>query len=159
MGRCGSENARCWNTGRVAFLECKNAMSENVTATENRIDKRTRRAQWEGFEFGVPTDGYVLVRNVSKAEPSVYTVAVEGGRASSCSCPDWTHREPNGGCKHMRAVEAQSGVMLAASVGGEVTREDARPADCTCLPTFERLPCWPCYRDHFETPNPNAEEQ
>lgn len=133
-------------------------MSKNATATENRIDKRARRAQWEGFEFCVPTGGRVNVKNTSKAEPSVYTVAVGGGRASSCSCPDWKHREPDGGCKHMRAVEAQSSVMLAASAGGEVTPEEARPADCACHASFEELPCWPCYRDGFETPNPEAEE-
>lgn len=33
---------------------------------------------------------------------------------------------------------------------------DRRPMDCDCLPTFEDLPCWPCYRDGFRMPNPNA---
>lgn len=34
---------------------------------------------------------------------------------------------------------------------------DGRPDDCTCLSTFEELPCWPCFRDGFETPNPTGE--
>lgn len=133
-------------------------MSKNATATQERTDKRTLRARWEGFEFSIHQEGRVTVRNVSKAEPTEYTVTVEGGRASSCSCPDWKHREPEGGCKHMRAVEVQSGVMLAASVGNEVSREDARPADCACLASFEGIPCWPCFSAGFETPNPNVEE-
>lgn len=36
-------------------------------------------------------------------------------------------------------------------------QEDRRPADCDCLPTFTDLPCWPCYRDGFQVPNPAAE--
>jgi hypothetical protein len=35
-------------------------------------------------------------------------------------------------------------------------QEDRRPADCDCLPTFNDLPCWPCYRDGFRVPNPDA---
>ena len=40
----------------------------------------------------------------------------------------------------------------------ELTHFDGRPGDCDCLPTFDELPCWPCYRDGFDVPNPNAEE-
>jgi len=36
-----------------------------------------------------------------------------------------------------------------------------RPGDCRCSPfdveTGLRLPCWPCYRDGFEKPNPDPE--
>lgn len=30
-----------------------------------------------------------------------------------------------------------------------------RPEDCDCSPQFEDLPCWPCFREGFETPNPD----
>lgn len=31
-----------------------------------------------------------------------------------------------------------------------------RPDDCACTGPDDELVCWPCYRDGFETPNPNA---
>lgn len=37
------------------------------------------------------------------------------------------------------------------------TTLDERPDGCTCLPSFDGLPCWPCYRAGFEVPNPSAE--
>jgi len=37
----------------------------------------------------------------------------------------------------------------------ELTHFDGRPEDCDCWATGE-LPCWPCFRDGFEEPNPNA---
>lgn len=133
-------------------------MSKNATATQERTDKRTLRAQWEGFEFCVPTQGRVNVKNTSKANPSVYTVTLTSRSAVGCSCPDWEHREPKGGCKHMRAVEAQDAVTLAAGNEDVSYCDDRRPANCGCLASFEDLPCWPCYRNGFETPKPNAGE-
>jgi len=41
----------------------------------------------------------------------------------------------------------------------ELTDFDARPADCDCLPSFEGLCCFPCYRDGFREPNPNVAEE
>jgi hypothetical protein len=41
----------------------------------------------------------------------------------------------------------------------ELTDFDARPQACTCAPTFDELPCWPCYRAGFEEPNPNVDEE
>lgn len=54
--------------------------------------------------------------------------------------------------------------VMEGLVGGTTTERsrgweqqvDRRPADCDCLPTFEDLPCWPCYRDGFRMPNPDA---
>lgn len=131
-------------------------MIENATATQERTDKRTLRAEWEGFEFCVLTQGRVNVKNRSKANPSVYTVTVTNQSVTGCSCPDWEHREPEGGCKHMRAVEAQEAVTLAAGGREGDSTDKGRPADCDCHATFEELPCWPCYRDGFETPNPEV---
>lgn len=35
-----------------------------------------------------------------------------------------------------------------------------RPEDCECAPFMadHGLPCWPCYRDGFETPNPDSSQ-
>jgi len=40
----------------------------------------------------------------------------------------------------------------------ESDHSDKRPDDCDCSPLFEELPCWPCFRDGFEEPNPNVGE-
>lgn len=44
----------------------------------------------------------------------VYDVQSESGNtyrvdivAGDCSCPDWQHREPEGGCKHLRRVRLE----------------------------------------------------
>jgi hypothetical protein len=63
-------------------------------------------------------------------------------------------------------VAASDGGIIEAGDDGEILQDNddsekgRRPADCDCLATFEDLPCWPCYRDNFETPNPevNADE-
>lgn len=36
-----------------------------------------------------------------------------------------------------------------------------RPEDCECIPLIndDGLPCWPCKRDGFETPNPDRTEE
>jgi hypothetical protein len=38
----------------------------------------------------------------------------------------------------------------------QATLDDVRPEDCDCSPRCEGLPCWACYRDGFETPNPEV---
>jgi hypothetical protein len=61
-------------------------------------------------------------------------------------------------------LEAASAVSTLKTDGG-VTVEEAesehsnkRPDECDCTPLMEELPCWPCYRDGFEKPNPNVGE-
>jgi hypothetical protein len=55
-------------------------------------------------------------------------------------------------------VVASDGGIIEAGDEGEVLDEgdgDGRPEDCDCSPLFDELPCWPCYRDGFEEPNPD----
>jgi len=40
------------------------------------------------------------------AEPSTYLVDLETG---ACECPDSTHRDPEGGCEHIRRVRFTTG--------------------------------------------------
>lgn len=51
----------------------------------------------------------------------------------------------DGGVKTIGAEEPETG-----------STDKGRPADCDCHATFEELPCWPCYRDSFEVPNPEV---
>ncbi|MFC7009903.1 SWIM zinc finger family protein [Halalkalicoccus salilacus] len=150
---------------------CKNTLS----ALE--FDASTaKRAQYEAFDFELEAPGLVTVRNESheNADEHSYRVNVKNGVPVACECPaDMYH---DGACKHRVAVAIREPVPEAATEyetdqepaiitdGGTITertvpceqRAESRPADCDCLPTFEELPCWPCYRDGFHTPNPEA---
>jgi hypothetical protein len=98
-------------------------MSKTAVGTESSIDAAEQcrrdalRAEFEGFEFRVPTEGRVLVTNVSYGETEAdehrYVVTVENGVAWSCTCPHHKHRSAR--CKHMRAVSDRDAVLMAAS--------------------------------------------
>jgi SWIM zinc finger len=137
----------------------------------------SKRAQYEAFDFELEAPGLVTVRNESheNADEHSYRVNVEDGLPVACECPSDTYHD--GACKHRVAVAIREPVLEAASdyerteesevatdggttveySGVSEQREESRPAECDCLPTFEDLPCWPCYREGFRTPNPHAE--
>ena len=134
--------------------------------------KIAKRASWEAFEFTLIGGGDVEVVNTSHEEPSEhsYTVHVEGGIPSDCTCPAFEYQ--NGPCKHQVAVAIREPVLEAATAeptlkadggvtveGIESDHSEERPDDCDCSPLFEELPCWPCYRDGFEEPNPNVRKE
>ena len=92
--------------------------SSRQEGTDDEPTTSERRAEWEGFEFRVPAEGAVRVENVSYGDDSdehVYVVSVEGGIPFDCTCPAWEYHNPEGGCKHMVAVENQPAVTRAAS--------------------------------------------
>jgi hypothetical protein len=89
-------------------------MSNHELTAEERTD---RRATYEAFEFAVCGDReHVNVSNVShgseNASEHTYTVTVWDSPVS-CTCPDYKYRHRC--CKHMRAVEANDAVMMAAT--------------------------------------------
>ena len=59
------------------------------------------------------------------------------------------------------ATTAEESTELSPITALEVETEndDDRPDDCDCLPTFDDLPCWGCYRDGFRSPNPNVDDE
>jgi hypothetical protein len=129
-----------------------------------------KRASWEAFEFTLLGDGDVEVVNTSHENPDehTYTVHVEGGIPAHCTCPAWEYQK--GPCKHMVAVAIREPVLEAVTAeptmraDGGVTFEadstddsDERPDDCNCSLSMKDLPCWPCFRDGFEEPNPIPE--
>lgn len=125
------------------------------------------------------------VYSVTTQSGSEYRVDALEGR---CTCPDKQHNLEDGElCKHERRVRFATGewavpawadrsaidpqigehvsgtVQVAASDGGDLLAVDPesdqeRPDDCDCSPRVEDLPCWPCYRDGFEEPSQNTEE-
>lgn len=58
------------------------------------------------------------------------------------------------------ATDGGADVIVAGDgaeiLGGDDVQEpgDDRPDDCQCWDADGDLPCWPCYRDGFEEPNP-----
>jgi len=81
------------------------------TTTEHTpdLEKRTRRALEEYITI-LPDagngDGETIVTAVSESGSS-YTVDVRDGR---CGCPDSEHRNPDGGCKHLRRARFALGL-------------------------------------------------
>jgi hypothetical protein len=62
-------------------------------------------------------------------------------------------------------VATSDGGIIEAGDDGEILDEqdpdDDRPDDCDCgdWNAGLDLPCWPCYRDGFEEPNPDADDE
>lgn len=88
-------------------------MSTNATHGYESIDPRTERALTECMSV-LPEGG------------DVYTVVGENGgtyrvdgREQRCTCPDHRHRNPDGGCKHIRRVAFATGAeSVPAGVDG-----------------------------------------
>jgi len=85
-------------------------MSKNETnGQESGESVDEQRARWERFSMTVldgDGGGYVNVRNDSHGDDAgahIYSVAVENGEATGCSCPHAVHRGAH--CKHQVAVE------------------------------------------------------
>lgn len=60
-----------------------------------------------------------------------------------------------------RITATDGGITEVRENEHDTDEERGRPDDCDCgdWNDGQSLPCWPCYRDGFETPNPNTEEQ
>ncbi|WP_435066079.1 SWIM zinc finger family protein [Halobaculum sp. EA56] len=89
----------------------------NSATALRALDPTTRvikRAQYECFEFTLCPEG-TRVRNESYADPEnhEYTVRVEGGFPTACTCPADTNRPE--ACKHRVAVAIRRPILAAAS--------------------------------------------
>jgi len=81
--------------------------------------------------------GYVNVRNDSHGDDAgahIYSVRVEAGSATGCSCPHATHRGAH--CKHQVAVEDRPLVVSSAAAAGAsdapVATDGGREPDHRC---------------------------
>ena len=90
-------------------------MTQNDSGRENghdgiEVEKRTRRALEEPLSVvdlnGTPLDGTESIVRVISHTGGDYRVDVRDGR---CSCPDAKHRDPDGGCKHVRRARIATG--------------------------------------------------
>jgi hypothetical protein len=102
-------------------------MSKNETrGQESSEPVDEQRARWERFAMTVCENGYVNVCNQSHNDDSDHTYSVEVSErgATGCSCPHYQHRSPEGGCKHMIAVEQSPIVLSSASAASQVVMTD-----------------------------------
>jgi hypothetical protein len=92
-------------------------MTQNVSGRENghdgiEVEKRTRRALEEPLSV-VALDGTPVE---SRDDTVVMVVSASGenyhvdATAERCECPDAKHRDPDGGCKHVRRARAALGI-------------------------------------------------
>jgi len=119
-----------------------------------------KRAQYEAFAFSL-SDGHVLVRNESHADPEnhEYRVTIEDGLPTSCECP--ADEQAEEACKHRVGIAIRPSIIESASEmqaltdGGveakrnvetnEVSSGDEAP-EPGCEHLSEDFPCWECVR-------------
>ena len=92
-------------------MNANDAGRENGHDSSIEVDKRTERALTEPLSAvsvdGAPLEGDETIVSVVSHSGESYDVDVTGeGR---CSCPDARHREPEGGCKHVRRARVALG--------------------------------------------------
>ncbi len=69
--------------------------------------------------------------------------------------PDGHLGEQVGATPAVERVEADGGPEL---VSPDEDGADPRPDECACTGPDDALVCWPCFRDGFDAPNPEADE-
>lgn len=67
-------------------------MSQSETRSERAARKDVTMIQTDANDTVIKADG-----------GGAHMIETDGSDAVSCSCPDWEHREPDGGCYHMIA--------------------------------------------------------
>ena len=77
-------------------------------------DPRTERARTEAMDVSLLRKGGVY--EVQSESGNAYEVDVA---SKTCTCPDFTKRQPSGGCKHLRRVDIEIR-------SGDVPRPDGR---------------------------------
>ena len=151
------------------------ALERAVTDERTDLQKRDVRALTE-YMTVLPLGGGLY--SVTTQSGSEYHVDALEGR---CTCPDKHHNLEDGEiCKHERRVRFATGewdipawvnadevdAQLGKHVSGttetaatdDSDKRHGRPGDCDCngWSDGDGLPCWPCYRDGFEAPNPEV---
>jgi len=111
----GVETPGRWDA-RAVLSQSGNSMNANDAGRENghddriELDDRTERALTEPLSAvsvdGTPLEGDETIVSVVSHSGESYDVDVREGR---CSCPDARHREPEGGCKHVRRARVALG--------------------------------------------------
>ena len=92
--------------------------SEEPRTDDTELDPRTRRAREEDMDVSMLAKGGVY--EVHSQSGNIYEVDVV---SSSCTCPDWQDRKPEGGCKHLRRVDVEIKAGAAPRPDGHLPEE------------------------------------
>jgi len=146
-----------------ALTECMTVLPEggdiHTVVGENGttyvVDSRVGRCTCPDAEYREPSGGCKHQRRVEFATGARPVPAgVDGVDGLLGEHTDETPR-----------VVATDGGIVEAGDEGEIledseTDDDSRPADCDCGEWNDglTLACWPCYREGFESPNPNPDD-
>jgi len=92
--------------------------SEEPRTDDTELDPRTRRAREEDMDVSLLAKGGVY--EVHSQSGNIYEADVV---SSSCTCPDWQDRKPEGGCKHLRRVDVEIKAGAAPRPDGHLPEE------------------------------------
>ncbi|MHB9288801.1 hypothetical protein ACKVMT_17370 [Halobacteriales archaeon Cl-PHB] len=121
---CGTER-----TTRTGFIERCAAQDVPTVLSDGGYsvaEPRTRRALTEDMAVNVARMEASGIYRVEGASGLGYRVDLT---AWTCSCPDYTKREPPGGCKHLRRVDLAVLVGNVPGPDGEYTRSKPPQSD------------------------------
>lgn len=150
-------------------------LTQSAVVEQPVTESTAKRTQYETFDIEPTDHGVNSVRNEGSesADGHSYRMTVKDRVPVFCASRTATY---HGGAYERRIAISIFEPNLESTTSSEGDREpkiatdggraikhsseseqpDRRPMDCGCLPTFDDLPCWPCYRNGFRTPNPNA---
>lgn len=113
--------------------------------------KHVRRVRFETGRRSLPAwvDDEAIPRDFGAHVDATPTVAATDGGSA-----EFTERAE--ALDTGAVIDGETGVLEAAEDDGAEVLEDARPEDCQCTPRMAGLACFPCYREGFEEPNPDA---
>lgn len=136
-------------------------MSTNPLSQLDVTTLSVKRAQYEAFEFSLVPDG-VRVQNNSHANPEnhEYTVTVQNGLPTTCTCP--ADANYPSACKHRIAVAIRRPILDAVaqqrlltdggargfrSTDNQTHAESDADPECDCVELRSDLSCWECFRE------------
>jgi len=122
------------------------------------VDTREGRCTCPDHKHNLPTeDGRELCKHRARCafatgeRPIPATVDRDG-------VDEHLGRHVEGGARVV-ATDGGSDVIDAGDEGVILEEGDTRPEACSCHSPEQGLPCWSCYRDGFDTPNPDAGDE
>jgi hypothetical protein len=142
---------------RRALSECMTVLPEGgdiytvVGENQNgeyRVDAREERCTCPDHEYRDARCKHIRRVAFATGEVSVPTgVDVDGQLGAHTDAQPYSESE-------QPVVATDGGIIDADDEGETLDQHDGRPDDCDCGEWNANLepPCWPCYRDGFETP-------
>lgn len=138
------------DVGQARGVEGIALVTSGESGSEYVVDALEARCECRDAEYRD-----VQCKHIRRARFAMGIDAIPADAAAACDVdPDLGQH-----CDAELRFAAADGGIIVADDDGEVLDEDdepdqQRPDDCQCCPALARdgLPCFPCYREGFETP-------